>query len=268
MLTLDYLLEEAKSNGLPTLKRRAVLREYLQTIILYGLYTSELSKDIYFMGGTALRFFYNLPRFSEDLDFNSPNLNAQGFKKLIQKNVKSVLSKEGFSVEVSFKQRKKLFTADLMFKGVVQQYNITDNRKAALMIKVEINCPKWDLQTESKVLSQYGYNFSSILMSKGNLLSEKLCAFLNRKRGRDIYDLLFMLKRKFSFNKKVLDANGIKDNPKEIILNELTLLSKKDLGFLTEQVRPFLFKEEDAELILKAHSYAERFLENYTKSNG
>lgn len=263
MLTLDYLLEEAESNGLPILKRRAVLREYLQTIILNGIYSSSLSKLIYFMGGTALRFFYNLPRFSEDLDFNSPNLNAQRFKELIQKNVKSILSKEGFSVEASFKQRKKLFTADLMFKEVVQQYNITDNRKATLMIKIEINCPKWDLQTESKVLSQYGYNFSSILMSKGNLLSEKLCAFLNRKRGRDIYDLLFMLKRKFPFNQKVLRANNIKGEPKKIILNQLSLLSAKDLQFLAEQVRPFLFREEDVELILKASQYAERFFENY-----
>ncbi len=263
MLNLEYLLEEAESNGLPTLKRRAILREYLQTIILNGIYVSDLSKKIYFMGGTALRFFYNLPRFSEDLDFNASDLNSQRFKELIRQNVKSALLKEGFSVELSFKQRKKLFMADLMFKEVVQQYNITDDQKATLMIKVEVNCPKWELKTESKVLSQYGYNFSSILMSRGNLLSEKLSALLNRERGRDIYDLLFMLKRKFPFNEGVLKANKIKGNPKEVILQHLNSLTQDKLKHLAEQVRPFLFKEEDVELILKAKLYAEKFLENY-----
>lgn len=263
MLSLEYLLEEAKASGLPILKKRAIIREYLQTIILNGIYNHKLSKQMYFMGGTALRFFYNLPRFSEDLDFNVSRLNEQAFKELMGSGVRPMLSKEGFSVEVSYQQRKRLFTASLMFREVIKQYNITDDRRASLMIKVETNCPEWDIQIESKVLSQYGYNFSSILMSKGNLLSEKLCALLNRKRGRDIYDLLFMLKRKFPFNKKVLEANQIGKKPKEAILNYLNSLSKKDLQFLGNQVRPFLFKEKDIELVLNASRYAERFLENY-----
>ena len=61
MLSMRYLLEEAKNLDLPILKKRAILREYLQTIILNSIYKGNFSKVMFFVGGTALRFFYNLP---------------------------------------------------------------------------------------------------------------------------------------------------------------------------------------------------------------
>jgi hypothetical protein len=131
------------------------------------------------------------------------------------------------------------------------------------MIKIEVYQPKWDLGTESGVLSLYGYSFSSLLLEKGNMLSEKLCALFNRKRGRDIYDTLFMLKKQFPFNENVLRANKIEGSPKELILEYFMKLPEKELKSLANQVRPFLFKEDDIELVLKAPLYAERFLREY-----
>ncbi len=176
MLKMEYLLEEAKELGLPQTKKRAILREYLQTIILDGIYKSDFAKYMFFVGGTALRFFYNLPRFSEDLDFN---------------------------------------------------------------------------------------NFSAILMSKGALLSEKLSALMSRRRGRYIYDVLFMLRKKFPFDRDVLYANNIREEPKAVVLNYLSGLSEKELKRLAEQVKPFLFREDDIELVLKAPQYGEKFLSKY-----
>jgi len=54
MLKMEYLLEEAKELGLPQTKKRAILREYLQTIILDGIYKSDFAKSMFFVGGTAL----------------------------------------------------------------------------------------------------------------------------------------------------------------------------------------------------------------------
>ena len=96
------------------------------------------------------------------------------------------------------------------------------------------------------------------------MFSEKLCALFNRKRGRDIYDTLFMLKKKFPFNKDVLLANKIEGAPKEVILRHFKSLSEKELKQLANQVKPFLFKEDDIELVLNAALYAERFLRNET----
>jgi len=50
--------------------RLNVVREYLQALIMRSLYESQAFRSIVFMGGTALRFLYNLPRYSEDLDFS------------------------------------------------------------------------------------------------------------------------------------------------------------------------------------------------------
>lgn len=262
MLSLEYLLDEAKSNGLPILKRRAVLREYLQIIILNSIYKHHLGKLVFFTGGTALRFFYNMPRFSEDLDFDTTNLNFEKFKEIL-KYIEEGLLKEGFSPKVSFEKRNNLYIAELYFEDLMRLYEIIDRRGLDLMIKIEVYKPQWELQTASDVLSLYGYNFSSVLLGKGNLLSEKLCALFNRKRGRDIYDALFMLKKQFPFNENVLTSNKIEGLPKELILEYLTKLPEKELKRLANQVKPFLFKEDDIELVLKAPLYAERFLRDY-----
>ena len=262
MLNLEYLLEEAKSNGLPILKKRGILREYLQVIILNSIYKHNLGTSMFFTGGTSLRFFYNMPRFSEDLDFDTMDLNFEEFKAILEFTKKG-LFKEGFSLKMSSERRNNLYVAELHFEDLMILYKITDKRGLDLMIKIEVYKPSWELQSESGVLSLYGYNFSSILLDKGYLFSEKLCALLNRRRGRDIHDTLFMLKKKFPFNKDVLMANKIKGSPREIILKRLKNLSEKELKFLAKQVEPFLFKEDDVELVLNAPLYAEKFLREY-----
>lgn len=262
MLNLEYLIEEAKHNGLPATKKRAILREYLQAIILNSIYKHNFGKQLAFTGGTALRFFYNLPRFSEDLDFDTPGLALPELKDMLAQAERNLV-KEGFAVTITLKKRNNLFTAELDFRNLMKLYGISDKPNPDLMLKIEIYRPRWHLETEPGVLSLYGYNFSANLLGKANLISEKLSALLNRKRGRDIYDLLFMLRRRFPFKENVLAAQGIKGRPKEIILEYLAKLPQKELKSLAEQVRPFLFKEDDIELILKASLYAERFLNEY-----
>ncbi len=262
MLKLEYLLEEARELGLPLAKKRAILREYLQTIILNSIYKSNFAKSMFFVGGTALRFFYNLPRFSEDLDFNTPYMENESFKKILER-VEMNLSQEGFSPTIYYKRRATMLIASLNFPGVMRDYGIVNRRGGDIMIKIEVNKPEWGLSTESHVLSLYGYNFSAILMSKGALLSEKISALLSRKRGRYIYDILFMLRKKFPFDREVLYANNIREEPKNLILNYLSGLSEKELKKLAEQVKPFLFREDDIELILKAPQYGKKFLSEY-----
>lgn len=262
MLSLEYLLEEAENNGLPVLKRRAIVREYLQVIVLNYIYKHRLGKAMFFTGGTALRFFYNLPRFSEDLDFDTGDLNFAEFKEVLE-TIEAGLEKEGFSLETSSERRKNLFIAELYFPDLMKLYELTDRRGLDLMIKIEVYKPNWGLEAESDVLSLYGYNFSSLLLNKGNMLSEKICALFKRKIGRDIYDILFMLKKRFPINRKVLLANKIEGSPKELILGYLLKLPEKELKSLSAQVKPFLFKEDDIDLILKAPLYAERFLRDY-----
>ncbi|MFC1699702.1 nucleotidyl transferase AbiEii/AbiGii toxin family protein [Candidatus Omnitrophota bacterium] len=262
MLSMEHLLAEARSNALPFVKKRAILREYLQIIILHSIYQHKFGKLLFFMGGTAMRYFYQLPRFSEDLAFNTADLSYAQFED-ISETASRAISKEGFSVSVAYERRGNLFTAKLLFEDVIEKYGITDQRGMSLMVKIEVNRPEWELITESKVLSMYGYNFTAVLMSQGNLLSEKLFALFHRKRGRDIYDTLFMLKREFPFNENVLRANQVKLPIKETLLSYLKAMDQKELKRLAAQLKPFLFKEGEIELILKAPLYGELFLKKY-----
>ncbi|MBU1656533.1 MAG: nucleotidyl transferase AbiEii/AbiGii toxin family protein, partial [Candidatus Omnitrophica bacterium] len=77
MLTYDSLVEQAKIGGMPPAKTRGILREYLQVLILKGLYKNEEGKRFYFTGGTYLRLVCGLKRFSEDLDFDVKNITRK-----------------------------------------------------------------------------------------------------------------------------------------------------------------------------------------------
>ncbi|MBN2073259.1 MAG: nucleotidyl transferase AbiEii/AbiGii toxin family protein [Actinobacteria bacterium] len=259
---MEYLLEEAKNNNLPVLKKRAIIRGYLQIIILNSIYKQKYGKCLFFMGGTAMRYFYRMPRFSEDLGFNTASLEYCQFEIMLDR-IAIDLSGEGLPASISAGTRKNLFTAKLFFNDIMERYSISDKRGAGLMIKIEINRPGWELNTESRVLSMYGYSFTAVLMSRGNLLSEKILALLGRRRGRDIYDALYMLRNKFPLNENVLKINNVKLPAGDTILTYLNSMGEKELKRLASQVKPFLFKEDDIDLVIKAPLYAKAFLEEY-----
>jgi hypothetical protein len=72
-----------------------------------------------------------------------------------------------------------------------------------------------------------------------------------------------MLKKQFPLEKNVLAANKIEGSAKELILGHLSKLPAKKLKALANQVKPFLFREDDIELILKAPIFAEKFLQEH-----
>ena len=75
--------------------------------------------------------------------------------------------------------------------------------------------------------------------------------------------MLKMLGRKFPFDRAVHYANNILEEPKDLILNYLSEIAKKELKRLAEQVKPFRFREDDIEWVLKAPQYGKKFLSEY-----
>jgi predicted nucleotidyltransferase component of viral defense system len=262
MLSLEYLLEEAKNIGVPVNKKRAVIREYLQNILLSGIYRGKGAKKMFFLGGTALRFCCRLPRFSEDLDFNASSMSFEEFKEIVDE-AKLAVEKEGFKTNTKITERKKIFTASIDFPNIMQDYGITDARGHGLMVKLEVNEPTWPYTTRPVFLSYYGINYMANMLSESSLISEKLCALIERKRGRDVYDLLFMLRKKYPFDERILRARGYDENIKKLINKELDRMDQKELKRLAKQIQPFLFKEVDTIQIENAKEYAKKYLEAY-----
>ena len=259
MLTPEGLKEQAKLLGLPLNKQRAIIREYAQTIVLKAIYQSEVGQKLCFKGGTALRFAYGLGRFSEDLDFNGKGLTAEEFSAVIT-ICRKALTHEGFKCVTSVKTREKIQAGWIKITNILQEYKITNIKAEKLMIKLEVSNPDWSVQSEPAVIDRYGYLYTISLMEKGAIFAEKIDALLRRCRGRDIYDLIFMLRNKFPIDQQVFAAKGWQAEPRQAIQECIDAIKPAELPRLAKQLETFLLKNEEIDYVLNAKTYVKALL--------
>lgn len=192
------------------------LREILQEIALVGLWRGKFFEHAAFYGGTALRIFYGLDRFSEDLDFtlltSNPHWSWQPFGEAIKNELAS------FGFEVSFTEKeKKTQTAvksaflktqtvqELLKIGVHSDVLRGIHSDSTIRIKVEIDTdPNVDFAYEQKFLSQ-PVAISVRCVNEECLFAGKMHAALfrawkGRVKGRDWYDLVWFIRRKIPLN--------------------------------------------------------------------
>jgi predicted nucleotidyltransferase component of viral defense system len=156
--------------------------------ILKDIYSDiELASCLGFKGGTALMFFYDLPRFSVDLDFN---LLDKSKEKVVYEKVRKILLKYGDI----FDEAKKFYGPIIVLNYGVGQ------RK----LKVEISNRKWDNHYEVKNL--LGINMKVMISS--DMFAHKLCALLDRKEmtNRDIFDTWFFMQNRTPINKAIVES--------------------------------------------------------------
>jgi len=95
------------------------------------------------------------------------------------------------------------------------------------------------------------------------LFADKIDAFVKKRRGRDIYDVMFMLSRKFPVDRKFLSYLGIKGDPLEVLKEEAGKISVEELERQAEILKPFLFDEEEAEMVKRAYEIIPLLVERY-----
>lgn len=259
MLTPESLLEEAKVRGLPLIKKRAILREYLHLLMLKAIYQVPSGEKLFFTGGTALRLFYELPRFSEDLDFDAMEFPKESMEEILGQ-IHSSLENEGFRSEGGFKEGSSILRAFVKFTDALQQYGLTPLRGEKLQVKIEVYIPSWKLKGKTEILQGFGLAFPCRRLDESELLAEKLLALFNRKRGRDIYDLFFMVRRNFPFDSGILHSRGLKEPIHEKLQAFFEGLKEGELKSLRRQIAPFLFREDEGEWIEQAPKYFEAFM--------
>lgn len=260
MLSYDALLEEANLRGMPKQKIRGIVREYLQLLMLKYLYASKYQEHFCFMGGTCLRFLYDLKRFSEDLDFNVKELSKNEFEESVL-HVKAGLEKEGMACENEFYFRKNLFTAEFIFKNVLNFYKAGDKR-GNLVVKFETNAPSYSFPVENHTVSGYGEIFFVKSLPADWIFADKIDTLKNKRLGRHVYDILFLLSKKFSISSKLLQIHGIKKrSPYEALLEILNAIPDGELRKMSQQVAPFLFDEAERSWIERAKTIARDLIE-------
>lgn len=159
--------------------------------ILKDIYTDPtISPLLGFKGGTAAALFYDLPRFSVDLDFDLLNAEKEDF---VFERVKAILENYGKLKQV----RKKRF--NLFYVLAYDERNIN-----AQNVKVEIN--RREFGSTYDVKSFLGISMQ--VMIKEDMAAHKLCAMYERigKTNRDIFDVQFFLAHDWPVNKKIVET--------------------------------------------------------------
>jgi predicted nucleotidyltransferase component of viral defense system len=162
--------------------------KFFLTQILKDIYSDiELANCLGFKGGTALMFFYDLPRFSVDLDFNLLDLAKE---KTVYEKVRKILLKYG-----------KIFDEAMKFYGpiIVLDYGVGERK-----LKIEISNRQWDNHYERKNL--LGINMQ--VMVAPDMFAHKLCALLDRGEltNRDIFDGWFFMQKQTPINKEIVET--------------------------------------------------------------
>jgi len=167
-----------------------IYREYLQLLFLKYFYAQRETKKIYFKGGTALRFLFGSFRFSEDLDFTSL-LSKENLKNLIDKTLRD-LNRE--TEGVTFKEIESIANS---FSGKIFQK--LPEFKFSLTIRLDFSFREKPFLTDTSFIETIfpvGPYPQVIHFKIEELMAEKVRAVLTRTRGRDIFDLYFMLSKK------------------------------------------------------------------------
>jgi predicted nucleotidyltransferase component of viral defense system len=179
--------------------RFTIFREYLQILFLNYFYREKFAEKIYFKGGTCLHLFYNSPRFSEDLDF-STTLSSKKIKELLNKTMKA-LKIEIPELSLNFIYRgKHSLRFKLKYQGKFFKYPLT--------IRLDFSFEKIFLEPNIFTLKTKFPVAPISLIScerEEEILTEKIRAFLWRKKGRDIFDLWFLLDKGVVINKELLE---------------------------------------------------------------
>ena len=266
MLELEALAAEAKQRGMPPGKMRGILREYLEVLILKELYKLPDGKKLYFTGGTYLRLVHQAKRFSEDLDFNAGQMPKSDFEGLLKK-VQGNLKKEGLDVNLAFAHWDNILAGEFVFPDIEEHYGVVSphRRREGILIKLETNQPKWKMQTESLVVTGFGNMFPVVCTHSGALFADKIDALIKKNRARHLFDIMFMLSKKYPIDLNVLKALGIKDPPLDAILKRVKSFSAAELKKQAEQLRPFLFEESEADLIVHARDVIPQLIRSYDR---
>ena len=174
-----------------------LVREYLQARILQSLQRAGAMQTLAFHGGTSLRFLYDIPRYSEDLDFALENQpTTYDFRAYLQQIVHD-FSTEAYTVDVKLNDKRVVHKAFVRFRGLLYELGLSAHDTEVLAIKLEVDT---NPPAQAGVMSTPLFKHVALNLyhhDPATLLSGKLHAILQRNylKGRDVYDLWWYLQQ-------------------------------------------------------------------------
>ena len=239
-------------------KRNATF-EVNQQIILAGLYNGGVFNEAAFYGGTCLRIFHGLQRFSEDMDFS---LLAPSDKFDFTKYFQPVIDQFaiiGREVEIKKKDKKNFGKVESAFlKDNTDVYDIMFQTERSVKIKIEVDTqPPLKFNTEQKLIL-LPQSFMTRCFTLPDLFAGKMHALVyrawkNRVKGRDWYDFEWYVRKGVSLDFTHLHERALQFNEEDITkesflekLNER--LATADINQVKADVLPFIRNQKELEI--------------------
>ena len=258
MISLDsiksFYPEFLRGNAAHT---KYILKEYIQLLVLDHLATTQYARKLTFIGGTCLRLTKGIDRFSEDLDFDCEALDEAEFRAMAD-DVVLFLVRNGLNAEIRDKNHGRLtaFRSSIYFPGLPFDLGLTGHRDERFMIKLEAQDQGINYDRVTANIKGCGLFFPFSVPPDPVLCSMKLSALLSRCKGRDCYDVMFLLQQTVPDYAFLAARCGIHDLPElksavEAALNDVDLSQKK------KDVEHLLFHRENSERIPRFREFIE-----------
>jgi len=239
--------------------KQNAMYEVMQQVTLAGLYRGGFFSKAAFYGGTCLRIFHKLDRFSEDIAFSllsrDESFNLEDYFPAVIEEFKTL----GRDVVINKKNKKYFGQVESAFlKDNTEVYDVAFQTEKSLRIKIEVDInPPMKFLTEQKLLIQ-PFSFMTRCFSLPDLYAGKMhdLAFRNwktRVKGRDWYDFEWYVKNGVQLDfthlqERILEFNGIEMTKEQYLITLKERLSSTDVKMVKQDVQPFIKHQESLEI--------------------
>jgi len=190
----EYLADIVRESMTPAMALNQV-REYLQARILGALQGVGAMTVLAFHGGTALRFLYWIPRYSEDLDLALERDRERYDLTKYLSAIESMLTAEGYEVSMKVNDRKTVHNAFIRLPGLPFELGLSTHADQNLTVKLEVDTNPPDGAILDTTVVRRHITMHLQHHDRSSLLAGKLIAILQRDylKGRDLFDLVWYL---------------------------------------------------------------------------
>jgi predicted nucleotidyltransferase component of viral defense system len=226
-----------------------IFREYLQYVMLGILFEHPIGRRLTFLGGTCLRIIYDSQRFSEDLDFDNDGLTEDEFAE-----IKAIMEKElalrGYNVEVVIKG-KTAYRCEVKYPNILYNQGLSKIKEEKLLIQIDTQAQNFKYERKFHLLNKFGVLTEIPVTPTDVIFSQKCYAILNRPRtkGRDFYDLVFLLsynvKPNYAYLEQKLNITNSETLRERILAHWQTINIEEQ----SNDVAGFLFEDKDQKMI-------------------
>ena len=239
--------------------QRNAIYEVMQQITLAGLYRGGFFDKAAFYGGTCLRIFHKMERFSEDMDFSllasDESFKLENYFQAIVEEFKTV----GRDIVITKKDKSNFGKIESAFlKDDTEVYDVAFQTEKSLKIKIEVDtAPPMKFQTEQKLLL-HPFSFMTRCFTLPDLYAGKMHALVfrtwkNRVKGRDWYDFEWYVRNgiKLDFihlQERIREFNGIEMDKEEFIKLLKERLISTDIKMVKRDVEPFIRNTDSLEI--------------------